>query len=429
MAENTYRITTLGCRVNRADSLGIERDFARFGYRPARRGENPELWVVNTCAVTAEGSRKSRKAVRKCTQSGARVVVTGCASEMDRAAFEGEHGVDMVVPNRDKHRLASSISRAGDPGEAAVPWVPTGLARVPVKVQDGCRRYCSYCVVPYLRGELVCRDLSSVLEEVGALAGAGVGEAIICGIDLGGYRDPESGDGLERLVREIIRVAGGMWIRLSSLELYDISDGLLELLKEDDCLCKHLHLPLQSGDGGVLSDMGRMYSPEAFYEKVEYIRRAVPGIAVTTDVMVGFPTESEAAFENTRSLLSDIGFSRVHVFRYSPRPGTAAFALGDPVETAIKKRRSAELRKLTSASAERFNAALVGRIIPVLVEGNMESEPGHVFARAESFAGVVMKGDGALVGRKVRARMISAAAEGFRGETTDGQRCSVGQGG
>ncbi len=410
--EGTYRVSTLGCRVNRADSLALEKSFARLGYRRAGPGETPEFWVVNTCAVTGEGMRKSRKLVRRCAASGARVMVTGCGADMDEEAFRLP-GVESVLGNSSKSRLTDGCPRLD--GEAE-PWKPFDLVRVPVKVQDGCSRYCSYCIVPYLRPAPSSRPAGDVLEEVRLLREMGTGEVIICGIDLGSYREPGRGTGLEALIAAVLEEAGPMWVRLSSLELSDVTEGLVELLAADNSLCRHLHLPLQSGDAKVIADMGRDYTPGEYVEKVARIREAVPGVNVTTDVLVGFPTEDEAAFEASRALLEEVGFSRVHVFKYSPRPGTAARDLGDPVRPGVKQRRAAELRAVAERMALDFHRRLVGRIMPVLVEAPMEGEPGRLFGRSESFAGVVMPAGSGQVGRRVEVRIVGAEPGFARGE-------------
>lgn len=407
--------------MNTADSHAIERQLAGRGYTPAGPGECPDLWVVNTCAVTAEGMRKSRKMVRRCARHGSPVIVTGCAAEMEPSTFQSFNCVKAVVPNSEKHRIVDSISGHDGDGSGSVAWTPGEKVRVPVKVQDGCERFCSYCIVPYLRGTPVSREIRTVLEEVRFLRSNGVAEFNVCGIDLGSYRDRESGAGLEELTSLIIDAADGGWVRLSSIEMSDVSDGLLEMMRERETLCRHLHIPLQSGDDGVLADMGRFYSTRDFGSRVAEIREAVPDVGVTSDVMVGFPTESEDAFNNTKVLLETVGFSRIHVFRYSPREKTSAFSYGDRVDKLTKARRALELRELAGSSASRFNAGFVGRIIPVLVEETMRTEPGWLFGRAGNYLGVVFKGESSLVGRVVRVRATEAGPEGLRGEITNAQ--------
>ena len=438
MDDKTYRVSTLGCRVNKADSLAIERELTAKGFRRATADEVPALWVVNTCAVTGEGLRKSRKLVRRCAQSGASVVVTGCGAEMDESAFHVS-GVNAIVPNEKKPAILSyecSQDACHEGATKANEWLPEELVRVPVKVQDGCRRYCTYCVVPYLRPKPSSRTITSVLEEIRMLRELEVGEVILCGIDLGSYRDPATGRGIDSLVAAVMEQAGKMWVRLSSIELSDVNDRLVDLLCAGGALCRHLHVPMQSGDARVLADMGRKYTPEGFAEKIERTREVVGEIAVTTDAMVGFPTEDENAFLATKSLLGSIGFSRVHVFKYSPRPHTQAYALGDLVDGGTKSGRAADLRALAAANALRFHEGFVGRIIPVLVEDVMdidtltpdispqgrgeESGPGYLFGRTESFAGMVMEGEPDLIGDVVEVHVTSAGPEGLRGRITGG---------
>lgn len=412
----SYRVTTLGCRVNRADSLAIERRLAGAGGRRAVELQRPVLWVVNTCAVTAEAMRKSRKAVRRCVESGARVIVTGCASEMEPGAFELIAGAGSIVPNSEKDGIAALVS-GGPPGDTQrFPYPPAEVVRVPLKAQDGCSRFCTYCIVPYLRGDERSRRVESIAAELRELRDAGAGEVVLCGIDLGSYRDPTNGAGLVELVERLLEERGRMWLRLSSLELSDVSDDLLALMVKNEGMCRHLHLPLQSGDRGVLADMGRSYDPADFARRVTEIRDEVPGIATTTDVMVGFPTETEEAFEKTRTLLQTVGFSRVHVFKYSPRPGTAAYGMGDPVEAGTKERRAACLRAVAGEMAGRFYKDFNGRIMPVLVEATMKSERGRVFGRAQNFAGVVMDGGRGLVGEFASVRVNGSSADGLTGE-------------
>jgi threonylcarbamoyladenosine tRNA methylthiotransferase MtaB len=419
MSEPTYRVTTLGCRVNRADSLSLERDLAGRGYARAVPGTVPDIWIVNTCAVTAEGMRKSRKAVRRCAGSGARVIVTGCGVDMDSSQFTCQ-GVASVHPNAAKERLVEAVCGAGRAATLDVRWTPEDLVRVPVKVQDGCGRYCSYCVVPYLRPKPWSKSIREVLLEVDDLRELGAGEIILCGIDLGSYSDPETSAGLSALAGEVGERAGGIWVRLSSIELSDVDDELIGLI-EERALRRHLHLPLQSGDAEVLARMGRKYTPAEYIERVSSIRAAVPEIAITSDIMVGFPGEDRVAFSGTRNLVEQLEFSRLHVFKYSRRPGTEAYDLGDTVSAAEKDYRASELRALAASTASRFHAGLVGRIIPVLVEGAMDSEPGMLFGRAESFAGAVFRGTPDLIGRVVELRVLASGPEGVRGDISGRQ--------
>ena len=413
MPEGTFRVTTLGCRVNRADSLAIERDLAARGYVRAGEDDVPDIWVVNTCAVTSEGMKKSRKAVRRCAGSGARVIVTGCGADLDPSAFACK-GVEAVRSNSDKDSLVHEACGGPDRQAAAADWSPRDLVRVPVKVQDGCTRFCSYCIVPHLRPAAFSRPLEAVVAEAEEMVGLGAGEIILCGIDLGSYADTATGARIDRLAAAVRGVAGDAWMRLSSIELSDVSEPLLDLMNRSD-VSRHLHLPLQSGDAGVLESMGREYTPEQFRSRVAQVRRAVPEVAITSDVMVGFPGEDEAAFAGTLELVEQMGFSRLHVFKYSRRPLTRAFELGDPVSPQVKSARAKALRDAAQRAAAVFHASMVGRIIPVLVESSMNSEPGMLFGRAESFAGAVFEGEADLIGSVKSLKVTSSDSSVMRG--------------
>jgi len=283
-----------------------------------------------------------------------------------------------------------------------------------VKVQEGCSRYCTYCIVPFLRPKPESKPADEVADEVRALERRGAGEVILCGIDLGTYSDPGSGGGLAELVSTVADSAPGLWVRLSSIELTDVDDGIIERMREGR-LCRHLHLPLQSGDEGILRSMGRNYAPSFFEERVAAIREMVPEVSVTSDVMVGFPGETEQAFGHSLELVRRIGFSRLHIFKYSPRRGTRAFALGDPVTPQEKKERAKAMQDAAADAASAFHDRLVGRIIPVLVEGAMQSEPGCLFGRTESFAGAIFPGDTELIAKRVPLAAELGGRDGIRG--------------
>jgi threonylcarbamoyladenosine tRNA methylthiotransferase MtaB len=413
--EPTYRVSTLGCRVNLADSLAMERSLSSLGYRRASPGEVPGVWVVNTCAVTGEGMRKSRKLVRKCASGGSTVIVTGCGVDFDPDSLKAP-GVAALLPNRRKERFPETIGRLMDRGHEVFtvePWTTGGLVRVPVKVQDGCDRRCAYCIVPFLRPPNTSRPAGEIADEVGMLTGLGAGEVVLCGIDLGSYREPDTDGGIDSLVMSVLEACGTARIRLSSIEVTDVGDGLAGLMSSHGALCRHLHIPLQSGDARTLSRMGREYGPEEFEDAVRRLEDLIPGLAVTTDVMVGFPGEDEGAFLNTARLVRELGFHRVHVFKYSRRPGTAAFALEDDVPARVKEARAASMRDIAASNAARFHRRFVGRIIPVLVEAVMEVGAGRLFGRAESFSGAYLEGPEDLVGKTVEVTVRSAGREGL----------------
>ena len=419
MAEPTYRVTTLGCRVNRADSLQLESDLRAKGLKRAGGGEAPDVWVVNTCAVTAEGMRKSRKAARRAASAAARVLVTGCGVDYDPSAWTGKRAME-TFPNAAK---SSMIGTALGGESESVPFRevdPGELVRVPLKVQDGCSRFCAYCIVPYLRPPPFSRCSREVVRQVEALCSCGTGEIILCGTDLGSYREPSSGEGLGRLVEEVSRACGDAWLRLSSIEFGDVDGTLVEHMNGGR-LCEHLHLPTQSGSDEILARMGRGYTAGEFERAVSVLRGAVKGLAVSGDIMVGFPGETEEHHRETLEVVERTAFSRLHVFKYSPRPGTRACAMGDNVAPDVKDRRAAEVRHVARGSASRFHEGYVGRIIQVLVEGPVNTRPGTMFGRSRGFAGVVFPGSPELLGRKVRVEVTGAGSEWLEGRLVRGE--------
>ncbi|MDD5747903.1 MAG: MiaB/RimO family radical SAM methylthiotransferase, partial [Actinomycetota bacterium] len=383
MNEPTYRITTLGCKVNVADSLDAERVLSSMGYVKAPFGEEPDIWLVNTCAVTSESFRKSRKAVGKCLRSKSKVIVFGCAVEFEPDYWITRLGGNAVARRGKLGKALSFCTSDGLPEDDS--WGLDGMVRVPVKVQDGCSRYCSYCIVPFLRGNPYSRPLREIINEVSMLVQKGAKEIVLCGVNLGIYKDPESHADIVDLIKNVIDSKGLPNVRLSSIELSDVSDSLVELVKNEDKMAKHLHIPLQSGDERILRLMRREYDPSQFESRLRMIRQEIPDIGVTTDVMIGFPGETDEEFSNTRRFIERNSFSRLHVFRYSPRFGTAAYELGDNVDAKTKQERAYALRALGRELSLRFHSKMVGRIIEVIVESEHKERRGFVFGRASNY--------------------------------------------
>ena len=418
----SVRIATLGCKVNQADSDALAAELGRRGYRIAGSGERAAVCVINTCTVTHVADSKARKLIRRLARDnpGAAVIVTGCYAERAAAELARIPGVARVVPNRDKGNLARIIEEAASPSETeASGWASTGprcarpgSVRAFLKVQDGCDHRCSYCIVPDVRGPLRSRPMGEVLSEIRALAAAGAREVVICGIRLGAYGENTHGRGLARLLRAT-RDTLVARLRLSSVEPWDVGEELIAEIAEHALLCPHLHLPLQSGDDGVLRAMGRPYTLADYRALVERLRRAVSDIAITTDIMAGFPGESERAFANTCLAIEEMGFARAHVFRYSRRPGTRAADMPDQVPERVKAERAARLSELARESARRFAARLIGRTVPVLFE---EYRDGVCTGLTDTYVSVRAPGDVSLVGQVAGVRVTGVESDHVTGE-------------
>lgn len=424
-----FAVVNLGCKVNRVEADGFERLLAGRGGAPSPVAE-ADLIVVNTCTVTGEAEKKTRKAVRHALSANeeAPVVVTGCATEIDAASYEALGSRVTVVPKAgmalylEEGAFPSRPPAGGSPldtraqrddrtveeGELAAPERPApstgnrtaglaapegaeavlpadGRTRIGIKVQDGCDNACTYCIVHVARGRATSRNADEVAAEAVALARAGVREIVLTGINLGSY----DADGLDladlcrRLLAETAELhAPGeppCRFRIGSVEPMDVSMDLIGLLAEArGRLCRHLHLPLQSGSSKVLREMGRPYDAEEYRQLADYLRAMVPEIALTTDIIVGFPGETEQDFEDTCALARHVGFAKIHVFPYSQREGTPAAERPDQVPPGEKAARAARLRTLTDELAAADRAARAGAVELALVE-----RPGH--ATTESY--------------------------------------------
>ena len=367
------QLQTLGCRLNEAELQGWARDFTAAGHTLVQGGGEVDLVVLNSCAVTAEAVRKSRQQIRRVRRRspGARLVLTGCYGTLEPAEAATLLGVDQVVDNRDKDRLVSLVdpaaSRVRGVRQAAPFWQAGGRERAFVKIQDGCRYRCAYCVITLARGEERSRSVAEVVQEINDLHVSGVNEAVLTGVHVGGYGS-DIDSSLIELVTALLSDTDLPRLRLASLEPWALPDGLLELFASRR-LMPHLHLPLQSGSDDVLRRMARRCRRDDFLHLVERLRSAVPGINVTTDVIAGFPGERAADWRQTVDLVEQARFGDLHVFPFSPREGTRAAGLPDPVP---ESERVARVRELIAVGVRLRRSLLdsqLGRTRPVLLEG------------------------------------------------------------
>jgi threonylcarbamoyladenosine tRNA methylthiotransferase MtaB len=371
----TFAVKFLGCKVSQADAMLAREAMLAAGHLEVAE-ERAELHVINTCCITGEAEAKSRQSVRRSLRSAREVYVAGCAANLNAAQFAAiDPRVRALVGTAEDVAaslvegiwacadLEHGVQPRGDAAEAA-----GGRTRGFVKVQDGCGSDCAYCIIPTVRGGARSRPAGAVLAEVRRRVAQGQPEMVMTGISVGDYRDPERGLELGQLMVEVARVPGVERVRLSSVEVIHVKDSLIEALVSEPKVCPHLHIPMQSGDDAVLAAMGRHYDAGQYVAYVRAVRAAAPEVNVTTDVIVGFPTEDEAAFERTLAAVDAAGISRVHTFSYSPRPGTVAAALGDRIPAAEKKRRSLALRGHSEARSRHHRAAKLGGRQRVLID-------------------------------------------------------------
>lgn len=362
-------IFTVGCKVNQGESEELKMFLAGEGQVICSDPAEADLCVVNTCTVTAESDHKCRKLIRLLGRRGAKaIMVAGCYGEIAAGELERLPLVVEVIGNGGKQDWGRRVMRLlGEQPGGAQEVAGLSRTRAFIKVQDGCERKCSYCIVPKARGNEWSRPVREVLSVARKWLDVGSGEVVLCGINLGRYR-PEPGIDLDALVREVLALGEGFRLRLSSIELEDMDGSWLEKWAQDKRICPHLHLPLQSGDPDILKDMGRGYRPEDFLSACRSARRAWPGLALTTDAIAGYPGESAGAFKATMRVLAEAGPARVHVFPFSARPGTAAFARDGRVAAAVVRERCGQLRRLAEECRLSYAKQRIGGRAQLLVE-------------------------------------------------------------
>jgi len=393
----TFTTRFLGCKVSFADEQAIRERLLADGHTEAGAAAgSADVAVINTCCVTNEAVAKSRQAAARAARTHERVYVTGCAANLSGEAFAGLPGNVHVIARRSEE-IAEAV--AGDVGAIGCVQADHRLDRVRafVKIQDGCSFSCAFCVIPLVRGATRSRSAAAVLAEIGRRVAQGHREVVLTGVNLGCFRDREARLTLPGLIRAAGAIDGLERLRVSSIEVNHVTRELVVAMRETPNVSPHLHIPLQSGDDGVLHAMGRRYTIAQFRQRLA----GLEDFNLTTDVIVGFPAEDEHAFANTISSVAELGMTKVHVFPYSPRPGTRT-AADDPVPVAVKKDRSARLRAASDAACRARWERRVGSEDVVLLD-----KPGGGYA--DDYTPWLVEG---VVGEMVRAKAIGVGGEG-----------------
>ena len=423
MSRGTFKIVTLGCKVNQYESDGLIEALTAAGWRPAAADHPADLCVVNTCAVTGGAAMQGRGAVRRAIREnpGARIAVTGCYAQVAAEEIEAIAGVDYVVGHGDKHRLPEIVNGSPHPAPRTIrrvlgrsePFAPfsatpsAGRARPNLKIQDGCDAFCTYCIVPHARGPSRSMALETVMDHLRELGAAGYGEVVLSGIHLGRYgRDLSPAASLSALMDRITGERPVARIRLSSIEPPELTDGIIRKIAGSDRFCRHFHIPLQSGDDGILKRMRRPYDAAVFRDRVIRIRERIPDAAIGADVLAGFPGETEAAFQNTLGLIRELPVGYLHVFPFSPRPGTPAATFPDPVDASVIKDRCAILRDEGKRKKTAFLGRRIGRILHVLVEGRRDAVTGRLKGMSDNYVPVLLEGSDDLKNSFVSVRIV-----------------------
>lgn len=379
---------TLGCKVNQADTASMENLFLRSGHQLVSFDGEADVYIINTCVVTNTGQRKSRQTIHRAIRKNpnALIVVTGCYPQTAAEEVKSIAGVDMIIGNQDRaqivqlveerlaHRQTDTLDAvhkltASTAFEEMAAGDITDKTRAFLKIQEGCNQFCTYCIIPYARGPLRSRSLESIRTETQRLISAGFKEIVLIGIHLGCYgKENPDGPTLYDAVKTVLDVPGVQRLRLGSLESVEVEPRLLTLMQEDARFCRHLHLPLQSGCDKTLQAMHRPYTTAKFKTLLADIKTKVPDIAITTDVIVGFPGETEADFETTCKFAESCGFSKMHIFPFSARKGTPAEKFAGTVTETVKKERADILGRIDETMHKTFLQAMVGQNAEVLFE-------------------------------------------------------------
>ena len=404
---------TLGCKVNQADTASMEAIFKSAGYKVVGFNEDADVYLVNTCVVTNTGQRKSRQIINRAVRHNpmALTVVTGCYPQTAPDEVRAIDGVDVIIGNQERARIVELVEQAltskrddildnvqkmtvDTRFEELGAGTETNKTRAFLKIQEGCNQYCTYCIIPFARGPLRSRSLESIKEEITKLVAAGYKEVVLIGIHLGCYGKELAKDGVKMSLYDAVEAAlsvpGVERLRLGSLESVEVETRLMELMAKEPRLCHHLHLPLQSGCDKVLKAMHRPYDTARFAELLKEIRSYVPDVAITTDIIVGFPGETEEDFEETLAFARSCGFAKMHIFPYSKRKGTPAEKMPNQVEEQVKQERAARLSELDKEMQHEAMTYWIGKDVTVQFEQPVDDN--HVEGLCGAYMRVVVEG-------------------------------------
>lgn len=420
---NKVALESLGCKLNQAETESFARQFLNKGCQLTESVKEADIYVLNTCTVTHVADRKTRQSLRSVrrTNPQALIVAVGCYAQRAPEQLSRLGIVDLVLSNREKDRLVELVEGNRNLGSKEAGNPRPGFhrrTRSLLKIQEGCNSFCSFCIVPYTRGREHSLPPEEVLQEVKERVAAGYKEVVLTGTKIGAYRwNGQSPGGLPRLIEHILERTGVQRLRLSSLQPQELTPELVRLWA-DDRLCPHLHLPLQSGCQAVLDRMNRGYSIADYERAVSLVRHAIPDLAITTDVLVGFPGEEAREFEESYRFCQRMGYAKIHVFPYSPRLGTAAATMPRQVKEGVKKDRTQQMLALARQSAQRFREQFFGRTMPVLWESKLDRATWS--GLTANYLRVFTQSEQDLTNRLLKARLVGDHTEGLLGEIADG---------
>ncbi len=399
----TFCIKTLGCKVNTYESELIHNLFIRKGYVYSK--DNAEVYVINTCTVTNMSDRKSRQIINTTRRDNKNAIIVVCGCFSQNAFNSGrldEIDADIIIGNKDKSKIVEYVedyiknkrktTKFYNMDEVEFENMELdsmeGRTRAFVKIEDGCENFCTYCIIPYVRGKVRSKSHEMVIEEVTNLVNKGYKEVVLTGIHTGHYVD--GGYNFEHLLRDLVNISGLLRLRISSIEINELTDGVLDIFSKSDVLVPHLHIPLQSGSDHILKEMNRKYDKKYFINRIEYIKSIKKDVSITTDVITGFPGETDMEHLESMETIKKIGFTKVHVFPYSDRYNTVASKMPNKVDGNVKKERVKDLLMLSDELENSFNSKFYGRVLPVLIE---EEKDSYFYGHTANFIRVKVSGN------------------------------------
>ncbi|PSL41217.1 threonylcarbamoyladenosine tRNA methylthiotransferase MtaB [Planomicrobium soli] len=425
---STVAFHTLGCKVNHYETEAIWQLFKEQGYERREFDHHSEVYVINTCTVTNTGDKKSRQVIRRAVRSNpdAVICVTGCYAQTSPAEIMAIPGVDIVVGTQDRTKLLGYIEQYKKERtpinavgnimknriyeELDVPAF-TDRTRASLKIQEGCNNFCTFCIIPWARGLMRSRDPKEVVRQAQQLVDAGYLEIVLTGIHTGGYGEDLKDYNLAQLLRDLeTQVTGLKRLRISSIEASQLTDEVINVLQESSIVVRHLHIPIQSGSNTVLKRMRRKYTMEFFADRLVQLRKALPNLAITSDVIIGFPGETEEEFMETFNFINDHKFSELHVFPYSQRTGTPAARMDGQIDEDIKNERVHRLITLNDQLAKEYASKFEGEMLEIIPEERHDGNPAieMVEGYADNYLKVAIPGDDSLIGKIVKVKILKA---------------------
>ncbi|HWO97962.1 MAG TPA: tRNA (N(6)-L-threonylcarbamoyladenosine(37)-C(2))-methylthiotransferase MtaB [Bacillus sp. (in: firmicutes)] len=419
---------TLGCKVNHYETEAIWQLFKENGYERVDFEKSADVYVINTCTVTNTGDKKSRQVIRRAVRKNpdAVICVTGCYAQTSPAEIMAIPGVDIVVGTQDRVKMleyieqykqerqpinaVGNIMKTRVYEELDVPAF-TDRTRASLKIQEGCNNFCTFCIIPWARGLMRSRDPKEVIRQAQQLVDAGYKEIVLTGIHTGGYGEDMKDYNLAQLLRDLEeQVVGLKRLRISSIEASQITDEIIEVLDQSQVVVRHLHIPLQSGSNTVLKRMRRKYTMEFFADRLNRLKEALPGLAITSDVIVGFPGETEEEFMETYNFIKEHRFSELHVFPYSKRTGTPAARMDDQIGEEVKNERVHRLIELSNQLAKEYASQFEGEVLEVIPEELYKEEPdsGLYVGYTDNYLKVKFKASEDMVGKLVKVKITKA---------------------